>query len=256
MQTASHLPSPEHKCPDCFLMDLDLVPLLPKSKQDEIPALAPNSALQNQPKQVDVYLNIQFGEHQELLRGGYVRFGLRGGELKMTLEGCEMPLSNRTVFDALETTVLRERSMTTGREDKSGIKASFNEGKSGVETNFEQAKKIGTADKFQFDVSQINCKGSAQSPAWEFEEKMGEPILKGLRQNVKLGTLNITTEPCYVTAIFYVPQMKDVKFSGGGLWLNNLFPEGRATVDRMLVRLFLKSKLEPYLSKIEKQYPS
>ena len=61
-----------NQCPDCLSMELEAIPL-------------PSS-----PDEFELYLTIKFNQQQENILNGKVKFGLRGGELKLSWENASM----------------------------------------------------------------------------------------------------------------------------------------------------------------------
>ena len=81
----------EHKCSGCLCLELEGKLIEPTPGLfDRIPFVAPNAPAAD--PEIDLYLTIQFNEQWETLPGGGVKFGLRGGELRLKLRNGAMPL--------------------------------------------------------------------------------------------------------------------------------------------------------------------
>jgi hypothetical protein len=93
-----------------------------------------------------------------------------------------------------------------------------------------------------------------ENPVWIFEEEMGEPVLKGGLNQVKLGTLNILTLPCRVEATFEVSKRDVCLTDAEGLWSPDISRNKRAVLDRLIIQRLLEPKLKPYLSRAELHY--
>lgn len=229
---------PKDKCPDCLVFDLEIVLSHSSSPEKE---------------RLDLYLTIQFNEQWEPLplHSGRVKFGLKGGELKLKLENSKMPLVSREVFGAFEPSLEKEIEKRESNEDHSGIETVIANGEGEAKAAFERKREFETTERFKVTSCQVTTKGSEENPAWAFEVKNGEPVLKGLLKKAKLGTLDVTQKPCSLIATFEV-SLRDVYLTDAmGIWSR----EERAVLDRGLALLFLKRKLRPYLSRVEKQYP-
>jgi hypothetical protein len=95
-----YLPNHEDRFPNCVRMELELVPVTSSGLIIQ--------TSQIDPMQVDLVLNINFGEHQEPLERGYVTFGLKRGELRLTLTKGEVPLKNIKLGGRYQTEVEKE----------------------------------------------------------------------------------------------------------------------------------------------------
>jgi len=247
-------PQPENKCPDCLYMELEGILLQPEPQGRGISKLFQPKQKSSEPDQIDLHLTINFNEQWEPLRGGRVKFGLKGGELRLKLENSKIPYESRELAGKLELSVQKERQQQEASEKQSGIEASLVESKPGVKANVGSKETAGTTDKFQFTDCQITTKGSEENPAWVFEVETGEPVLKGLLKNEKLGTLDVKTKPCRVEATFEVSK-RDVHLTDGeGLYPPDISRNKRAIIERTIALHLLKSKLEPYLSRVVLQY--
>ncbi len=208
--------SPENRCPDCLGMELTVNPN-ETVKKGRFNRKKPD----NNPESLELYLTINFNEQWEYLLGGRVKFGLRGGELRLILQNGTISLNARELHTTLELTIQKERSQQTSQESKIGIEASLGE-KSTLKGTAEDKTTAATSDKFTFTSAQVSTKGDKGNPAWVFEIATGESVLKGLLKNAKLATLTVTGQPCEVVATFEV-SLRDVRITDGeGAWLVNL----------------------------------
>ena len=109
----------EHHCPDCLYLELegdlieptmgllDRIPLLTPKSLPGAPVLTPKS-LPGAPE-ISLHVTLQFNEQWATLPGGQIKFGLRGGELRLKLDNGEMPLASRELGAPFEPTVQKER---------------------------------------------------------------------------------------------------------------------------------------------------
>lgn len=83
-QLPSTTPQPQHenRCPDCLYMELQAIPV--------------NS------DQIDLPVTMHFNEQWEPLLNGRVKFGVKGGELKLKLKNGEIPYDSRELGGLVE----------------------------------------------------------------------------------------------------------------------------------------------------------
>ncbi|MEW6491805.1 MAG: hypothetical protein AB1589_04540 [Cyanobacteriota bacterium] len=238
-------------------MELELKKLLSQPSQKWLNIIIPFKQKSTGAEQVNLHLTIRFNEEwtEPLGRlGGRIKFGLKGGELRLKLQNGK--IASREFDSSLPPSVpidrtLDEHQKTTGMMEFVVPLAAIKQLLKGS-TSREQTG--GTIDKFLFDSFQITTKDSPEKPAWVFKVKTGEPVLIGSLTDAKLGTIEVAAKPCYVEATFEVSK-RDVQLTDSeGLWLKDLIPEKREALDIALVKLLLKHKIKPYLSRVELQY--
>ena len=235
---------PENKCLGCLFMKLEGIPVQPEKQ--EISKLQPQSAAT---EQLNLYLTLQFKEQRELLLGGRFKFGLKGGKLSLKLENCEIPLESRHLGGFIKLIVQQERQQQQDSENPSREKASLPENKPTVQGNLATQKTAERMDNFQFIVCQVTTKNSEENPAWVFEVETEEPVLKGILNKAKLGTLNVTRQPCRVEATFEVSPQDVYMTEAEGLWPKNISKKRSAVIERAIIRHLIERKLKPYLSR-------
>ncbi|OLT61704.1 tetratricopeptide repeat protein [Moorena bouillonii] len=234
----------ENKFPDCLTMELKVEPVST--------GIFSSSKI----KQLKLYLTIQFNEQWLQMPFGRVRFGLKGGELRLRLKNGKIPWEARNFSASFDPDVEKERKQQESKENHSKVEASWNKNKPGVKGNHGQKNTEGTTDEFQFIDPQITTKGSEETPAWVFEVKTGQPVFKGLLKEVELGTIDVMAKPCYIEATFEVFK-PDVYLTGSeGLWSTEITDEKHEVLDRKIALLILKHQLKPYLSKVVLKYDS
>ena len=237
-----------NNCPDCLYME---TAGNPKFRSSETAA-----------RQVELYLTINFNEQWEELPGGYVKFGLRGGELRLSLKRGVIPYQSRSLAGRLVLDIEKERqsqsSSSVQRHRQASVEAS-------VKDKLEQTAKISDmskvenissqSNKFTVTSCQITTKGTPTDPAWVFEVQTDDPILKGLLSGERLATMSLSGSTWEIKAVFEVLTLKDVIITeADGPWLRNASPEKRTSLELGLAKLFLKSKLRPYISQMELRY--
>ncbi|MBV8886056.1 MAG: hypothetical protein JO235_18970 [Chroococcidiopsidaceae cyanobacterium CP_BM_RX_35] len=237
-------PQPQNKCPDCLYMSLVGIPS--------------SFTLE----QIDLFLTINFNEQWEKLVGGRLKWGLRGGELRLTLTNGILPYSSRELTDSLELFILKKRVVQESRQAQQGLEGSISDmvilpawaGKAGAKANVGKERTFGKTDEFEVTVCQVTTKGSEENPAWVFTVRTGEPVLKGLLKRAKLGTLDIKALPCTAIATFEVSSRDVYITDAEGLWPPDISRNKQAVLERMLALRLLRSKLQPYLSQAELRY--
>ena len=189
----------ENKFPDCLIMKLEGI--LVESEQIDLP------------------ITIEFNEQWESLLGGRVKFGLKGGTLKLKLENGQIPEQLRNL------------------------------------TGLKELKEREASEKFQFpSMCQVTTNGSELNPAWLFELKIGSQVLKGLLPKEKLGTLTVNNQPCCVEATFEVVLRYVHITSVEGLWPENTPPDRQKLLKIVIAKHLCNSQLQPYLSRSELRY--
>ena len=245
----SSQPEPENKCLGCLFMKLEGILVAPE--QPTTSQLQPKSATT---EQINLYLTIQFNEQRELLIGGRIQFGLKGGKLKIKLKNAEIALESRKLDGVIELFTQNQRQQQQGCEIQTSIKASLNGSQPIVKTNPDKNYAEGKTNKFQSSVCQVTTSDSNKDPTWVFEVIRDEPVLKGLLKNVFLTTLNVKAKPCCVEATFEVSPQDVYMTEAEGLWPENMSRTRITVIERAIARRFLEGKLKPYLSRHELQY--
>ena len=243
-------PKPENQCPDCLYLELEGIPV----KRENHNHLEFWSA--SAPKQqIELYLTINFNEQWEELNQGRVKFGLKGGELRLKLKNSEIPYESRQLSGSLELYMTQEGQGTESHQVQKpiGVRASatqylLNGKKTGADQEPSQT------ERFPITVCHVTTKVSEENPAWIFEEEMGEPVLKGLLNQVKLGTLNVLGFPCFVEATFEVSKRDVCLTDAEGLWSPDLSRNKKAVLDRLIIQRLLEPQFKPYLSRAELHY--
>jgi len=213
-------------------------------------------------KQVDLLLTINFNEQWQDLRVGRVKFGLRGGELRLEIANGRIPYDARELASSLPFTIKKEREEKASRKAQTGTKASgslslpFTSSKAAAETRSTQEQLAETTDRFQLTDCQMTTKGAEDHPAWVFAVKTGETVLKGLLKQAKLGTLEIDAQPCQIDATFTLSKQDICLTSVDGIWPADINHNKRAWIERRIVLWMLESKLKPYLSRQTLQFPA
>ncbi|NEQ18281.1 MAG: hypothetical protein F6K44_33280 [Moorea sp. SIO3E2] len=160
----------------------------------------------------------------------------------------------RNFSGSFEPAVEKQRKQQESKENHSKVEASWDKNQPGVKANHGEKNTGGTTDGFQFIDYQITTKGSEETPAWVFEVKTGQPVFKGLLNEVELGTIDVMAKPCYIEATFEVFK-PDVHVTGAeGLWSPEISREERVVLDRKIALLILEHQLKPYLSKVVLKY--
>lgn len=190
----------ENKYPDCLWMQLEIIPVQLEGIDTQ---------------QVDLYLSVNFNEHWEPLLGGRVKFGLKGGELRLKLENGQMPLPSRHLSGNF--------NLLSKEEQNAGVPTPLNS-------------------------CHIGTKGWDTDPAWVFDVRTGESVLKGAIENAKLGTLTLTDKSYRLEATFEVSNQDVYLTDAEGLWKHDISPNQHAVLERKLALFLLENKLKPYLS--------
>ena len=256
-------PEPENNCPDCLYMKLEGILVSPDSQDGfdfwQIPT---------QTQQIDLHLTINFNEQWESLRKGRIKFGLKGGQLRLKLENTEAPYESRKLNGSFELSTSIARQEPKGSKEHKGrevhthaVDPSLNGSNSKNQTKVGTEQKSGRTEPSQVNfchittnLCHITTKVSEENPTWIFEEEVGGYILKGSLKTAKLATLHVLALPCRVEATFEVSKRDVCLTDAEGLWPPDLSRNKRAVLDRLIVQRLLESKFKPYLSRAELRY--
>lgn len=249
-------PEPENHCPDCLYLKLEGA-----ATQANYEECFEFCLLLNRGQQAELHLTLNFGEQWESLGAGRVKFGLRGGELRLKLENGDIPYECRELDGYLELSLPdiegdEQDSKTQTVQDlgKNGSQATQVEQNGSNRMGSRTQRRISIAEQFHVTICQVTTRISGENPAWIFEEEMGEPVLRGSVQKTKLATLEILDLPCRVEATFEVTKRDICLTEAQGVWPPDLSRNKRAVLDRLIIQRLLEPKFEPYLSRAELHY--
>jgi hypothetical protein len=216
-------PEPENKCLGSLFMKLEAILVNPVA-----------SNLQ-QPQQIKLYLTIQFKEQRELLVGGHIKFGLKGGKLRVKLKNAEIPATSNQLGRSYELAVQKKKPSASIPQPE-------------IQAN------LPTNEPPQFISCKVAVRGTPTRPIWVFEVDQGGSVLKGVLKNTALATLDITEKPCYIEATFEVAPRDIYLSEAEGLWPKNISKKKSVVIERAIIRRFLDLKLSPYLSRQTMRY--
>jgi hypothetical protein len=236
----------DNKCPECLHLEISGEPVAPESKG--VFSLLKKS----DPEAFSLSVRIIFNQQWLDFSFGRVKFGLRGGELRLKLENGQMPseLRNEALKKILARELEIERQLGGEQESKFQLEGTVTPdlSKASLKGAREQRQKESQGDKFQLKIAQISHKGANNQPVWVFENRTGEPVLIGELAD-SLGKMLIAGVPWSVEATF-THEMRQVVITG----LENLFKDDISghklnVFELAVAKLFLKHKTQPYLSR-------
>ncbi len=249
-------PEPENKYPDCLYMELEGIPVQSDS-QEHLAFWTTSTPRQ----QIDLHLTVHFNEQWELLDQGRVKFGLKGGELRLKLANSEISHESRELVGSVELHTSRNKQETERSQAPKGtlhrvspIALSLNGNKPLAHVTAGTKGKSEPTELAPVTVCHVTKKVTEENPVWIFEEEMGEPVLKGSLNQVKLATLDVLALPCRVEATFEVSKQDVCLTDAEGLWPPDISRNKRAVLDRLIIQRLLEPKLKPYLSRVELHY--
>jgi hypothetical protein len=249
-------PEPENKFPDCLYMELTGVPVQPDSPEH----LEFLTVSTRKPK-IELHLTLHFNEQWATLAQGRIKFGLKGGELRLKLKNSEIPYEARQLVGSIK--LQRPQSAknsleNTGQKGKEvlapALKSALNSDKTPARLNGTGRPHSSQTQQVCSSICHIAAKVSEENPVWIFEEESGQPILKGVLQQAKLATLNILTLPCHVEATFAASKRDVCLTDAEKLWPPDISRNKKAVLDRLIIQRLLEPKLKPYLSRAELHY--
>lgn len=236
----------DNKCPECLHLEISGEPVAPESKG------VFSRFKKSEPEAFSLSVRLNFNQQWLDFRFGRVKFGLRGGELRLKLENGQMPseLRNEALKKILARELEIERQLGGEQESKSQLEGSITPdlSKANLKGVREKRQKESQGDKFQLKIAQISHKGANNQPVWVFENRTGEPVLIGELAD-SLGKMLIAGVPWSVEATF-THEMRQVVITG----LENLFKDDISghklnVFELAVAKLFLKHKTQPYLSR-------
>lgn len=241
----SSQPEPENKCLDCLYIKLEGIPVQSEHEYQDVVWDS------TQTPQIDLHLTIKFNEQWEPLKGGRIKFGLKGGELRLKLENSEIPYEARHLVGAIELVGQDQQELQENFDKKHlASRRAFN-----FTINGNQPKEL-KSPLIQQPVSfcHVTTKVSEENPAWVFEAEISKQVLKGSLHQAKLATLNITALPCRVEATFEISKLDLCLTDAAGLWHPDISRNKKAVLERLIIQRLLEPKFKPYLSKAELHY--
>ncbi|MFM8299458.1 MAG: hypothetical protein ACKN9A_13965 [Microcystis aeruginosa] len=167
----------DNKCPECLHLEISGEPVASESKG------VFSRFKKSEPEAFSLSVLLNFNEQWLVFSFGRVKFGLRGGELRLKLENGQMPseLRNEALKKILARELQIERQLGGEKESKSQLEGSVTSdlSKASFKGVREQRQKESRGDKFQLKIAQISHKGANNQPVWVFENRTGEPVLLG-----------------------------------------------------------------------------
>ncbi len=231
----------ENKCPDCLFLKLEPIPIkegLFNRKSDS---------------QIDLYLTINFNSQWQELLGGKVEFGIRHGELRLILENGKIPYGSRSFNDYFPTSTKFTICTEESSENSGNASASFKLPGKGLNLGIKTDSKNKENRKEQFEktISHISTKGDEEKPVWVFEADTDDLVLKGTITEQKLATMDIVDNPYSGVATFEISKSDVCLMSAEGILPQNISQNKRAWIEELIILQLLKSKFQPYMSKVE-----
>ncbi len=241
-------PECRDKFPDCLSMKLHGQSVIPRWLLQFKKIFSPQPQ-ENLTEQIELQLTIRFGEQEISVFGGTVRFGLRGGEFKLNLTNCKIPLENLGLTPQLPEKIEIENQIenSEGTEDTVALTL-----RGGYTAKNNQATK--EVYKFKDEAYQVYTKGTEENPILVFQLQTDKEIFIGGWQKKKIGILEVDNKPCTVEALFVVQEEHIRLTSATGIWSKDIGRAKIAWLQRELILSWLIPKLQPYISQAELLY--
>ncbi|HEY9727555.1 MAG TPA: hypothetical protein V6D50_13985 [Chroococcales cyanobacterium] len=246
---AKSLPELENKCLGYLFMKLEGVPV----QAEQSGSFNPEQKAAGS-EQIKLYLTLQFNEQRELLSQGYIKFGLKGGAIRIKLKNGTIALESSQLGSSVQLYVPDRKKPQENSQNQRDPKIPLVKSRTDIPANLDTKKTAAITEKFQSIVCQVTTQGSDENPTWVLEVERGEPVLKGFLKNALLGTMNVREKPCFLEATFHVSARDVCITEVEGLWSSNISKKRSVAIERALVRCFLKRKFQPYLSRVELRY--
>ncbi|NET61215.1 MAG: hypothetical protein F6K47_35335 [Symploca sp. SIO2E6] len=248
-------PESENNLPNCLHMKLEGIPIQSASQDLEF------WQTPTQMQQINLQLTIQFSEQWECLGEGRIKFGLKGGELRLKLENSEIPYESRTLAGYTGLSLLQNQQLSPSSKQSKGIgirerakNIFFKRVKLDEESSVVAESTSSSTNHCPISLCHITSKISEDHPVWVFEEERDELVLTGSLTKVNLATLNILALPCRVEATFEVSHRNVCLTDAEGLWSPDISRNKKAVLDKLIVQRLLEPKIKSYLSRTELRY--
>ncbi|MEO0986505.1 MAG: hypothetical protein AAFY20_13255 [Cyanobacteria bacterium J06639_14] len=201
-------------------------------------------------KEVSLHLTLNFNEQWEEVPLGKVKFGLRGGDLRLFLTNGRAPYKLRSMASKLDLTFVKEVTLLNNIEVSSGGDASFSSEGVTAQVSTSGKRLLGKTETSEIKTCQVSSKGSLEEPAWTFRLKsLDNETLIGLIDR-HLCYMEILGFPSKLEAIFQVSR-RDVWITDTeGIWPQNISSNKRAILERELLFYLIGSRFQPYLSRV------
>ena len=230
-------------------MTLAGIPVQPVEHPDYLEFLQPFPM-----PQIDLYLTLQFSQQWESLPQGRVQFGLKGGALRLRVEGGEIPYESR-IMGSMELVVPTvETDSSANRPIRDRFSGELDESTLNPQADGATRQPSPKGKLNHHSICHITTKVTEENPAWIFEEERGQPVLNGWLNQVKLGTLRVSALPCRVDATFEVSRRDICLTHVDRLWSPEISRNKQAVLDRLIIQQLLERKFKPYLSRVELHY--
>ena len=227
-----------NKFPNCLLFELSTRPKIIKN------FLGWPSHIHH-----EIFLNINFGEETLKVLGGTVSFGLRQGLLRLKLKGATLPLKNLRLTSQFE--LVFNREVTIENSNESELSATLST-KPNLVAKMKKTDKFST--KINDQISSIKNGGTEEDRTWIFQKPYSKSILEGLLQEQIIGIFDKIDEPICIEATFETTDEYVKLTRASGFWDSNIGENKGAIIERELFLLYIRPKLQPYLSKLELTY--
>ncbi|HEY9604656.1 MAG TPA: hypothetical protein V6C85_23830 [Allocoleopsis sp.] len=246
---AKSLPELENKCLGYLFMKLEGVPV-----QAEQSGSVNAEQKSSSSEQIQLYLTLQFNEQRELLSQGYIKFGLKGGAIRVKLKNGTISLDSSPLGSSFQLHAPNEKKQQENRQNQRETNISFVKSRPEIPANVDTKKTAAITENFQSIICQVTIQGSEENPTWLLQVERGEPVLKGFLKHALLATMNVREKPCSLEATFHVSARDVCITEVKGLWPSTISKKRKTAIERALVRCFLKRKFQPYLSRVELRY--
>jgi hypothetical protein len=209
---------------------------------------------------IELLMEINFGEETFRFKFGEVRLGIRHGELGLSLTGGRMPYSNRKLAALLDPAIKTTRQKLLGKkntksiEDTLSARASLEVGKTGagldagMKTSQSHDEELVVTDTLDMTLYQVSTKGSEEKPAWSFSSRDGERILIGGIKKQRIGLVSLATPKCQLAATLEVSATDIAIIEVEGLFPAFIKDDTRGIVRAMILK-HLRGKTGRIMSK-------
>ena len=163
-------------------------------------------------KNVPVSLTLHFSEVERDIGKGYIRFGVKRGDLDIVLKDAAIPFENNYLVNDLQEHLIAEIEINTGNretntdDNKNVVGFERNSPAIIAEDRFISCTEstAGYTEKFQETFDCVLAGGNNSNPYWTFVSKGTCKILLGGYRSRKMALMKLEKEECIIRVLFSI----------------------------------------------------
>lgn len=179
---------------------------------DRSPVFAKVSLSSKHWKNIPISLTLHFSEVEKDIGNGFLRFGIKRGDLDFILEGSSIEFENNYLANSINEYLVKniennnEKNKKTKKINRNifGFEKNLPTIKEG--SDFEQSldSKNGYTERFQETIDCVLAGGDRSNPCWTFLSKGTCMVLLGGYRSKEIALMNLDKENCTVHVLFSI----------------------------------------------------